>query len=94
LFGQLRERGSELIESVSEGLQSGREVRSSALLDTLREKSSELAGRRPESGLLLLRKLYMLAPEASINWVKGAQAARDHELLQATKRCHPNTLPT
>jgi hypothetical protein len=67
------------------------------LFGQLRERGSELAGRRPESGLLLLRKLYMLAPEASINWVilgQGAQAARDHELPQATKRCHPDILRT
>ena len=39
----------------------------------------------------------MLASEASINWVilgQGAQAAKDHELLQATKDCHPDTLRT
>jgi hypothetical protein len=42
----------------------------SGLIDTVREKGSELVERRSESGLLLLRDLrmlYMLASEASIN---------------------------
>jgi hypothetical protein len=70
------------------------------LLGRLREKGAELVGRRPETGLLLLRdlrKLYVLASEVSINWVilgQGAQAAKDRELLQATKVCHPDTLRT
>ncbi len=100
LLGRLREKGSELVDVVSEGTGSVEGGRSSGLLDTVREKGSELVGRRPESGLLLLRdlrKLYILASEASINWVilgQGAQAAKDHELLQATKECHPDTLRT
>ena len=74
--------------------------RRSGVLGTVREKGSELVGRRPESGLLLLRdlrELYMLASEASISWVilgQGAQSAKDHELLQATKECHLDTLRT
>ncbi len=70
------------------------------LFGRLREKGSELVGGRPESGLLLLRdlrELYVVASEASINWVilgQGAQAAKDLELLQATKECHPDTLRT
>jgi hypothetical protein len=100
LLGRLREKGTELVESVSEGSGSGAGGRRSGLLDTVREKGSELVGRRPESGLLLLRdlrELYMLASEASINWVilgQGAQAAKDHELLQTIKECHPDTLRT
>ena len=100
LFGRLREKGSELADSVSEGSGSGEGGRRSGLLDTVREKGSELVGRRPESGLRLLRdlrELYVLASEASINWVilgQGAQAAKDPELLQATKECHPDTLRT
>src|SRR5215217_7845019 len=64
------------------------------------EYGSEMVGRRPESGLLLLRdlrKLYALASEVSIDWVilgQGAQAVKDRELLQATKECHPDTLRT
>jgi hypothetical protein len=100
LFGRLRERGSDLADSVSESSGSEEGGRRSGVLDAVREKGSELVGRRPETGLLLLRdlrKLYMLASEASINWVilgQGAQAAKDRDLLQATKECHPDTLRT
>jgi len=67
-------------------------------LATLREKTSELLGRRPEPGLLLLRdlrELHLLYAEASINWVmlaQGAQAARDADLLEVVSRSHPQTL--
>lgn len=46
---------------------------SAAVLDKLRHKASELAGRRPESGLLLLRdlrQLYVLAENVNIHWIK------------------------
>ena len=65
-----------------------------------REKTSERLGRRPETGLLLLRdmrKLYLVACEASIDWVvlgQGAQAARDADLLAVVSSCHPQTLRT
>jgi hypothetical protein len=68
------------------------------LVSTLREKGAELVGRRPETGLLLLRdvrKLHLLAAEASIDWTilgQGAQAARDSELLDTVSACHPETL--
>jgi hypothetical protein len=73
---------------------------SSSIMAGLREKSSELLGRRPEAGLLLLRdmrKLYLVACEASIDWVvlgQGAQAARDGDLLAVVSSCHPQTLRT
>jgi hypothetical protein len=63
-----------------------------------REKASELAGRRPEVGLLLLRDLrhlHLLYAEASIDWVllgQGAQAARDAELISVVSGCHAQTL--
>ena len=85
---------------LSGGSAGGEGRKGPGLLGSLREKGSELVGRRPESGLLLLRDLrtlYALASEASINWVilgQGAQAAKDPELLQATKDCHPDTLRT
>lgn len=44
----------------------------SGLPDKARERASELLGRRPESGLLLLRdlrRLHLLYAEASIDWV-------------------------
>lgn len=90
LLGSLLEKGSDLLETVRE--------EGSGLLDPVREKGPEMIGRRPESGLLLLRdlrKLYMLTSEASINWVmlgQGAQAARDGELLQTVSKCHAETL--
>jgi cytochrome c2 len=68
------------------------------LLERAREKTAELVGRRPESGLLLvrdLRTLHLLYAEASINYVilaQGAQAARDRELLEACSECHEQTL--
>jgi hypothetical protein len=68
------------------------------VLSTVREKSSELLGRRSAVGLVLLRdmrKLHLLAAEASINWTilgQGAQAARDAELLATVTESHPETL--
>jgi hypothetical protein len=68
------------------------------LLDKAREKSSELIGRRPETGLLLLRdlrELHLRYAEAAIDYVilgQGAQAARDRELLDAVSQCHAQTL--
>lgn len=68
------------------------------LFSALREKGSELLGRRPESGLLLLRdvrKLHLIAANVSINWTilgQGAQAVRDQPLLDAVSACHPDTL--
>jgi hypothetical protein len=70
----------------------------SGLLGAVRERASELTGRRPEAGLLLLRdlrELYLLASDASLGWTvlgQGAQAARDRELLDVVSECHPDTL--
>ena len=64
----------------------------------LRHKLSELLGRRPESGLLLLRslrQLYVQAQEVSFHWIVAgqlAQATRDHELLAAVDQLHRETL--
>lgn len=74
------------------------EEHGAGLVDKARQKTSELAGRRPEPGLLLLRdlrKLHLLYAEASIDYVilgQGAQAARDRELLDACSQCHAQTL--
>lgn len=68
------------------------------LLARAREKASELTGRRPEAGLLLLRdlrELHLLYAEASIDWVllnQGAQAVRDGELVAVVADCHAQTL--
>jgi hypothetical protein len=64
----------------------------------LRHKLSELLGRRPESGLLLLRslrQLYLQAHEVSFMWIVAgqiAQAARDPELLAVVDELHRETL--
>ena len=58
------------------------------LLAGLRRKGSELTGRQPPAGILLLRdlrRLYLMAQECEIDWVmvgQGAKAARDKELLE------------
>jgi hypothetical protein len=64
----------------------------------LRHKLAEALGRRPESGLLLLRslrQLYLQAQEVSFHWVIAgqlAQATRDHELLTLVDELHRETL--
>jgi hypothetical protein len=64
----------------------------------LRHKLSELLGRRPESGLLLLyslRQLYLQAQEVSFHWIVAgqlAQATRDQELLTVVDELHRETL--
>ena len=64
----------------------------------LRHKVSELLGRRPESGLLLLRslrQLYLQAQEVSFHWIVAgqiAQATRDGELLATVDELHRETL--
>lgn len=69
-----------------------------ALPQKLREKSSELFGRRSEPGLLLLvdlRELYTKAAGLSVDWellAQAAQGVRNRELLALTERCHPETL--
>jgi hypothetical protein len=74
------------------------EAHGASLLDRAREATSELIGRRPEPGLLLLRDLralHLLYAEASIDYVilgQGAQAARDSELVDASSRSHAQTL--
>jgi hypothetical protein len=68
------------------------------LLDTVREKGSELIGRMSSSSLLLLRDLrevYIKAAGVSVDWELLAQAAqgiKHRELLELAQRCHPDTL--
>jgi hypothetical protein len=70
------------------------------LVSRLREKGSELVGRRPEPGLLLLRdirELHLSAARASLAWTvlgQGAQAVSDKELLATVTACHPETIRT
>jgi hypothetical protein len=76
------------------------DAQSDGLLSKLREKGSELAGKRPESGILLLRDmrdLHLAAARASLAWTvlgQGAQAISDTELLEAVTACHPETIRT
>lgn len=64
----------------------------------IRRKTSELLGRRPEPGLLLLRdlrQLYLMAEEVSIHWLtlgQIAQAVPDHDLLDRISALHKQTL--
>jgi len=68
------------------------------VLARLRQRTGELLGRRSEAGLLLLadlREVHVKAAGVSVDWVmlgQVAQAVRDHELLELTSRCHPQTL--
>lgn len=67
-------------------------------LARLRERGAELVGRRPETGLLLLRdlrELHLAAARASLAWTvlgQGAQAISDGELLETVTVCHPETI--
>ena len=64
----------------------------------LRHKLAEALGRRPESGLLLLRslrQLYLQAQEVSFHWLIAgqlAQATRDDDLLSLVDELHRETL--
>jgi hypothetical protein len=64
----------------------------------LRHKVAELMGRRPETGLLLLRslrQLYLQAQEVSLHWIVAgqlAQATRDQALLAVVDQLHRETL--
>lgn len=68
------------------------------LMEALREKGSELMGRRPETGMLLLRdlrELYLKACGVSADWELLAQAAqgmKDKDLLALAEKCHPQTI--
>ena len=76
----------------------GDEPSGGGALAAVREKGAELVGRRPETGLLLMRDvraLHLRAAEASIDWAilgQGAQAARDADLLATVSDCHPEAL--
>ena len=70
----------------------------SSILARLRQKGSELTGRRHAPGVLLLRdlrELHMKAAGVSLDWellAQAAQATKDRELLALTQDCHPETL--
>jgi hypothetical protein len=68
------------------------------VMERLRERGSELVGRRPETGLLLLRDLrglHLKATGVSVDWLllgQAAQGLEDTELLDLTQRCQPESL--
>ena len=68
------------------------------LMEKVRQKASELTGRRSAPGLVLLadlRHLYREASGTSLDWellAQGAQGARNEDLLDLAERCHPQTL--
>ncbi|MGY1762437.1 hypothetical protein ACI79G_16155 [Geodermatophilus sp. SYSU D00779] len=68
------------------------------ILEKVQQATSDLLGRRPEPGLLLLADLRHIHREAagvSLDWellAQAAQGARKRELLQLAERCHPDTL--
>jgi hypothetical protein len=68
------------------------------IMATLRERTAEAIGRRPEPGLALLHDLHDLhlaATGNSLHWemlAQAAQAARDTRLLELAGACHPQTL--
>lgn len=69
-----------------------------ALLARLRQKGSEMLGRRPEPALLLLadlRRVHRKAAGVALDWEvlsQTAQALQDRELLALTHACHPQTV--
>ena len=68
------------------------------LLASIRQRTSELLGRRSTPGLLLLadlRHLYREAAGTSLDWeilAQSAQGAKEPELLGLAERCHPQSL--
>ncbi|MFT4471154.1 hypothetical protein ACMX2H_14730 [Arthrobacter sulfonylureivorans] len=69
----------------------------SAWAERMREKGSELLGRRDVALLLLrdLREIYLKASGVSTDWEMLAQAAqgiKHTDLLAVAQRCHPETV--
>ncbi|WP_100498385.1 hypothetical protein [Geodermatophilus chilensis] len=68
------------------------------LLASVRQRASELMGRRSTPGLLLLadlRHLYRETAGTSLDWeilAQSAQGAKEAELLELARRCHPESL--
>ncbi|RZU16386.1 hypothetical protein EV645_3945 [Kribbella rubisoli] len=70
----------------------------SGLMATIRRRGAELAGRRHDPGLLLLkdlREIHRQAAGVSLDWeilAQTAQALKDEGLLRLSQECHPQTL--
>jgi hypothetical protein len=90
---------AELAEAGREfGLELDHEAKEpSGLLEALQQKASELSGRSPAPGLLLLadlRHLFREASGTSLDWellAQGAQGAKNKQLLDFAERCNPQT---
>lgn len=69
-----------------------------AFMAKLRDKGSEMIGRRGDAGLLLLRDLrdiYLKASGVSADWEMLAQAAqgiKHTDLLDVAQACHPQNI--
>lgn len=69
-----------------------------SMMGKVRHKVSELVGRRPESGLLLLRDqrlVFTLGYATSFHWIvlgQVAQVMRDRDLLTMVDHCHKDIL--
>lgn len=72
--------------------------RTKSVTEPVQQWLSDRLGRRPEPSLALLvdlRRLHRLAAGVSVDWellAQAAQAVKDDELLDLTKRCHPQAL--
>ena len=70
----------------------------SSVVQAMREKTTELLGRREEAGLLLLRDLrhlHLMAEANSVLWTmlgQAAQASQDSQLLGIVTECHDRTV--
>lgn len=70
----------------------------STLLARLKQKGSELAGRRPEPSVMVLaglRHVHRMAAGVSVDWevlAQTAQAMTDQDLLAVAQDCHQQTL--
>ncbi|MGY1683215.1 hypothetical protein [Geodermatophilus sp. SYSU D01176] len=68
------------------------------LLASVKQRTSDILGRRSTPGLLLLadlRHLYREAAGVSLDWeilAQSAQGAKERELLDLAERCHPQSL--
>ena len=69
-----------------------------SVMQTMREKTAELLGRREETGMLLLcdlRHLHLMAEANSVLWTmlgQAAQGSQDGELLGIVTECHGRTV--
>jgi hypothetical protein len=69
-----------------------------SMMAKIRQRGSELLGRRHDPAVLLLvdlREIHRKAAGVSLDWeilAQTAQALQDRELLALAQKCHPQTL--